>query len=241
MKVLSLEMEDTKEREMDRLIEELGEEHEYMHMDELPPATYVQYAQSCGNLPAGAIVLEDPYEQYLADLDPGEKPKVIIPAAEHADLKAVYPLINGNGYAECLLDCGSQVISMAVKHAEALGLSWDPELVIQMQSANKQVQRSRGLARNVPCVFGDITLYLQIHVMVDPVYEVLLGKPFEILTEANAKTRADGSVELTLTDPVSKRKLVVPTYDRGKRPKWMEKEPQEKEKLKQQSFQKSMI
>lgn len=238
MRVLSLEMDDTEEREVDALVEELGEEYEYMHMDDLPAATFVQYTQSCGVLPAGAIVLEDPYEQYLENLDPGEKPKVLISARESADLKAVYPLINGNGYAECLMDSGSQVISMASKQAEELGLTWDPELIIRMQSANKQVEASKGLARNVPFLFGDMTIYLQIHVMIDPAYEVLLGKPFEILTEANTKTRADGSVELTLTDPVSKRKLVVPTYDKGQVPRTLQKEvPKESE---QQSFQKSM-
>lgn len=32
------------------------------------------------------------------------------------------------------------------------------------------------------------------------------------------KTRKDGTVELTITDPNSGRKRVIPTYDRGKPP-----------------------
>lgn len=102
--------------------------------------------------------------------------------------------------------------------AEKLSLTWDPDIVINMQSANQHVEKTKGLARNVPFLFGDVALYLQVHVMAKPSYDVLLGRPFEVLTESNMKTRRDGTVELTITDPNSGRKRVIPTYDRGKRP-----------------------
>src|ERR1044071_554017 len=57
-KLMALQIDETEE--IDALVEELGQESEYMHMDDLPPATFVQYTQRCGNVPAGAIVLEDP-------------------------------------------------------------------------------------------------------------------------------------------------------------------------------------
>jgi hypothetical protein len=51
-----------------------------------------------------------------------------------------------------------------------------------MQSANSDINQSLGLSRNVPCKFGDIVLYLQIHVICAPAYDMLLGRPFDVLT-----------------------------------------------------------
>jgi len=222
---------------IDQVIEEIreGEESdmeelepvytEYMLMKDLPQVTYRQLLVKEGTLPAGAIVMKDPYEQYLEELAPGERAKTLIVARESQFLKSVYPLINGKGKAETLLDSGSQIVSISQAMAEKLSLTWDPDIIINMQSANKQIEKTRGLARNVPFLFGDMTLYLQVHVMAQPAYDVLLGKPFEVLTESNVKTRKDGSVELTITDPNSGRKLVIPTYDRGKVPDILRREP----------------
>ncbi|EPS92720.1 hypothetical protein FOMPIDRAFT_1078700, partial [Fomitopsis schrenkii] len=53
-----------------------------------------------------------------------------------------------------------------------------------MQSANGGVDRSLGLVKNVPCQIGPITLYLQIHVIQRASYDVLLGRPFDVITES---------------------------------------------------------
>ena len=214
---------------MDRAIEEIRIDapddsepnvdcSQYMLMEDLPKVTYRTLLAQEGTLNPGAIVMKDPYEQYLEGLEPGETPKTLLVAGESQFLKTVYPLINAKAKAETLLDSGSQIVSISQDMAEKLSLSWDPEVIIHMQSANKQVEKTRGLARNVPFLFGDIALYLQVHVMAKPAYDVLLGRPFEVLAESNMKTRKDGTVELTITDPNSGRKRVIPTYDRGKPP-----------------------
>ena len=90
-------------------------------------------------------------------------------------------------------------------------------------------------------------MYLQVHILAAPAYDVLLGKPFEVLTESNVKTHSDGTVELTLTDPNSKQKLVVPTYNCGCGPKFCQPEsgcseerPEEESvKKEEQDFQSS--
>ena len=196
----------------------------YMSMDDLPQVTYKQLHQVVGSLRAGAIIMQDPYEQYLSELPPGEKAKILV-ARESQALKAVFPLINGRGHAEALLDSGSQIVSMSLGMADKLGLSWDPDVIINMQSANKQVERTKGLARNVPFVFDTLTVHLQVHIMTNPAYDVLLGKPFECLTQSNVQTWKNGGVELTLTDPNTGQKLVVPTYDKGKTPQLLTREP----------------
>ena len=44
-----------------------------------------------------------------------------------------------------------------------------------MQLANREVDKTLGLARNVPILVRDITLYIQFHIVQNPAYDVLLG------------------------------------------------------------------
>jgi hypothetical protein len=55
-----------------------------------------------------------------------------------------------------------------------LGLAYDPSIVLHMQSANGTLDQSLGLSRNVPFTIGKITMYLQVHVISLPAYNVLL-------------------------------------------------------------------
>jgi hypothetical protein len=134
---------------------------------------------------------------------------------DSASLRVVYPLIQGNAQAESILDGGSQIVSMSLATAIELGLIWDPDINIFMQSANGQVEKTVGLARNVPFRFGDITVYLQVHVIRDPAYKVLLGRPFDILTASNVQNQRDGGQILTLTDPATRKRCTLPTFERG--------------------------
>jgi hypothetical protein len=65
-----------------------------------------------------------------------------------------------------------------------LGISFSPTCHLGMQSANGQTNYSLGIAQDVPFRFGEITAILQVHIMPSPAYDVLLGHPFEILTQA---------------------------------------------------------
>ncbi len=85
---------------------------------------------------------------------------------------------------EALLDSGSQIVSMAKTTATTLGITWDPGLTIGMQSAQGHVESTLGLARNVPFDFGGITLLMQVHIISKPAYSILLGRPFDALTES---------------------------------------------------------
>jgi hypothetical protein len=104
---------------------------------------------------------------------------------------------------------------MAQEVAVEMGIGWDPDVFIYMQSANGQVEQSVGLARNVAFRFEGVTLYLQVHIIRNPAYKVLLGRPFEVLTKLAASNGADGSQLLTLTDPNTQKRCVVPTFKRG--------------------------
>jgi gag-polyprotein putative aspartyl protease len=166
-------------------------------------------------LEPGCIVCLDIVLQYYSTLAEGQAPKQIYAALESVSLRAVFPLIAGKEQVECVLDTGSQIVSMALAVAERLGISWDPDVQIYMQSANKSLKKSVGLARNVPFLFGDIAVYLQVHIIDQPAYQVLLGRPFDVLTESLLKNFKDGKQSITICDPSTDRRITLPTHARG--------------------------
>ena len=197
---------------------EAAAENEQINVNALPEATYEISTEDKEGVPKGSLIINDPVLQYLSTMAPGEKPKTVIVASESQGLRAVYPLINNVGEVESLLDGGSQIVSMSKEVAVDLEIPWDPDITVQMQSANRSLEQTLGLAKNVPFLFGHITVYLQVHVMGRPAYKVLLGRPFDTITESVVKNARDGGQSLTLTDPNTGARCVMHTHERGKPP-----------------------
>jgi len=84
-----------------------------------------------------------------------------------------------------------EIIAIAEEVCIDLGLIYDPTIILNMQSANGEVNKSLGLACNIPLRIGEITLYVQIHVIHSPTYDILLGQPFDILTESVVRNFAN--------------------------------------------------
>lgn len=171
---------------------------------------------STHELEEGSIIVGDPVLQYFESLAEGETPKEItIPVAELSGLlRCLHPDIKGL-IIEAITDCGSQIVSMSEEKAIELRLKWDPSMRILMQAANKQYQQTLGLARNVPFKFRGITLYLQVHILKNAPYEVLLGRPFEMLAETIFASKRNGDVEVTITDPYTGKQTTLATHPRG--------------------------
>lgn len=205
--------EDEPELQFD-IVESSGQ----INASQLPEATYEILTEEKDGIPKGSLVVSDPVVQYLNTMAPGEKPKTVVVASESQGLRAVYPLINNVGEVESLLDGGSQIVSMSKSVAVDLEIPWDPDITVQMQSANRSLEQTLGLAKNVPFLFGHITVYLQIHIMERPAYKVLLGRPFDTITESVVKNARDGGQSLTLTDPNTGERCVMHTHERGKTP-----------------------
>ncbi|KJA15048.1 hypothetical protein HYPSUDRAFT_149621 [Hypholoma sublateritium FD-334 SS-4] len=133
-------------------------------MEDLPKVTYRMLLAQEGTMNPGAIVMKGPYEQYLEGLEPGETPKTLLVAGESQFLKTVYLLINAKAKSETLTNHvdfarhggETQFTAIFIKVGTQLptymktAVSWDPEVIIHMQSANKQVEKTCGLARNIP-------------------------------------------------------------------------------------------
>jgi len=71
-------------------------------------------------------------------------------AKESSALQSIHPLVDHQQHVEAILDPGSQIIAMAEDICFDLRLAYDPTIVLNMQSANGEVDQSLGLAHNVP-------------------------------------------------------------------------------------------
>ena len=200
---------------------------------DLPVVSYTVLCEPSKDLPKGSIVASDPVLQYLNMLPSNEQPKEIFMVDESFALRTVFPLINNKSCEESILDGGSQIVSMSKATAENLGLTWDPKVLIHMQSANGQFEKSLGLARNVPFKFGTIVVYLQVHVINEPAYKVLLGRPFDAVTRSTYRNDEKGGQTLVLKCPATDVDIEIDTFERGKSPS--------DSKTKEQDFRNSMI
>ena len=156
----------------------------------LAQATHMPTAFTAARVPlADATVIADPYEAYLREHKHGEPDMVV--AAESNVLRAILPVIDGQDRVEAILDPGCQIVAMSEEVSNALALPYDPTVRLNMVSANRGIDQSLGLARNVPFLVGDIVLYLQVHVLCAPAYDILLGRPFDVLTQSVVRNFSD--------------------------------------------------
>ncbi|KNZ78246.1 hypothetical protein J132_01224 [Termitomyces sp. J132] len=59
-------------------------------------------------------------------------------------------------------------------------------------------------------------VYLQIHVLQSPAYDILLGCPFDVLTRSMINTLSDVETTITITDPNTGQRRTIPTFPHGK-------------------------
>jgi hypothetical protein len=192
-----------------------------IRVEDLPLAMYTTMTEVSDDIPEGYLVASDPILQYLTE-NQDANPEDLIVAKSSEPLKSIFMNVNKMGQEECTLDGGSMIISMYKDVAVEKGLTWNPQFRCNMESSSNHYVMTMGLARNVRLSIGGVNAFLQIHVMENPPYKILLGRPFEVLMASIVRTRTDGSSELELTDPNTKKVAVVPTYDRGKGPEQLQ-------------------
>ncbi|KAH7904032.1 hypothetical protein BJ138DRAFT_1019702 [Hygrophoropsis aurantiaca] len=94
----------------------------------------------------GATVIPCPVEMAMRDINASEESRTVHVAKESSALRAIYPVIDNNMRVECVVDAGSQIIAMSEAVCHQLSLSYDPTIILNMQSANGEVDQSLGLA-----------------------------------------------------------------------------------------------
>ena len=166
-------------------------------------------------LPAGMYDAPPEAQSFLQSSPEDESP-VVSAKASH-DLRCLWASLNGLEPVECLLDPGCQVVAMRREIAMANHIEWDPETRIPLTSANGSTDWSLGLARDVPFQFPNVTVYLQVHVLPIASYDVLLGRPFDVVTSSHVQNYPDGQQTITLLCPNTNISTTIPTWSRGER------------------------
>ena len=167
--------------------------------------------------PPNATIIADPFETYLREHPdshhiPDSK---IVVAAESRALWAILLVINRQDKVKAILDPGCQIVAMSEEVCNALALHYDPTIRLHMMSANGGVDQSLRLVQNVPFVIGDLTVHLQVHILRNPAYNILLGWPFNVLTQSIIQNFADENQTITIINPNTRRKAIIPTIPQG--------------------------
>jgi hypothetical protein len=177
------------------------------------PAAFIKAAHEP---PVDMTIIKDPYEAFLCSrLGNAASTDDVKVTMESNSLRAILPTVADQEQVEAILDPGCQIVTMSEEVCIALGVAYDPNVCLNMVSANGGVDQSLGLAKNVPFQIGDITLYLQVHVLHQPTYDILLGRPFDVLTESVVCNYSNENQTITILDPNSSKKATVPTVKCG--------------------------
>lgn len=140
--------------------------------------------------------------------------------ARHTEkLRAIFPTIGEGIRPECVLDSGSQIVGMRKDVWMKLGNPILSDQIMHMEAANSTVSHTMGVIPNLEFNIGGIKVYMQVQVIEEAPWEVLLGRPFMVLLSAKTQDFRDGSQTITLTDPKSGRTISLPTQAREKNQK----------------------
>jgi hypothetical protein len=150
---------------------------------------------------AAAFVSVEPVSNYLHALEASDCHEGLVVAKESHALRSIVPIVDGNQAIECVLDSGCQIVGMSRAVWMALSKEYNPAHTVSMQSANGTVDRSLGIIENLSFRVGTIEIQLQVHVIEEPAYDILLGRPFDVLTESIIRNSRNEDQTITITDP----------------------------------------
>ena len=159
--------------------------------------------------PASDLWLE--YEEFIVRDDEG-----LVVARTSLPLRALDGTLNDRLRVECLLDQGAQIVAIRRDLWEALGVPVRPDLATTLEAANKSKEDTLGVVENARLKIGGIEFRLQIHVVGDAPFDILLGRPFFALASCVTRDQMSGDQSVALTDPNSGIQLMMPTRQRSR-------------------------
>lgn len=139
--------------------------------------------------------------------------------AEHSvPLRIVFPEFANGVRPECILDSGAQIIAMRKDVWKQMDLPLMCEKIMVMESANNSRNATLGVVQNVRVEFGPIALHLQVQIVDNAPFEVLLGLPFYCLANVVSEHFQNGDANITLRDPNTHVRATFPTHTRLPKP-----------------------
>src|SRR6201992_1362182 len=135
-------------------------------------------------------------------------------AAASLPLRVIFPTFAPGVEPECILDGGAQIVVMRRDIWEKLQTPITVNKAMSMESANATTTMTLGVLENHPVQLGPITVYLQIQVVNEAPFEVLLGRPFFDITSCAEVSRSGGNHEIHVKDPSTGIPYVFATQPR---------------------------
>ena len=136
-------------------------------------------------------------------------------SAEHIlPLRVIYPIFAPGVQPECILDGGAQIVVMRKDIWERVRAPITANKKMPMTSANAGTTWTIGVVENHPVKIGPVTVELQIQVVEDAPFEVLLGRPFFAVLNCSESSTSGGSHEIRIKDPNTGIPYVFPTDPR---------------------------
>ena len=135
-------------------------------------------------------------------------------AAVSLPLRVLYPTFGKGVEPECILDSGAQVCVMRRDVWEKLHFPINPDKAMNMESANATRSLTMGLVENLPMCLGPMKVYLQMQVVNNAPFEVLLGWPFFNVTSCSDISSSGGEHEICVRDPKTGYNYLFPTQPR---------------------------
>jgi hypothetical protein len=191
------------------LIKEINEREEenttqLSHM----PATFTTTA----NPQYQKAITMEPHEQHLKTVQTTQDLQEEVEVAAESNILCMNLLvINRQDQVKASLDPGCQVVAMSEEVCNVLAIAYNPDVRLSMVSANGSVNQLLGLAPNVSFLISDIMLCLQVHILHSPAYDILLGHPFNILTQSVICNFHDKNQTITIKDPNSGKSATIST------------------------------
>ncbi|KAH6901227.1 hypothetical protein BKA70DRAFT_1114129 [Coprinopsis sp. MPI-PUGE-AT-0042] len=118
-----------------------------------------------------------------------------------------------------LLDEGSQMIGMRKEIWQMLSIPVRSDHTIEIESANQSKNTSVGLLPNLKLSFGHLDFYVQVQVVENASYDLLLGLPFLVLAESVTHRYRNGDATIRLSCPNTNAVITLPTHPRTRKEK----------------------
>ena len=131
--------------------------------------------------------------------------------AKHVEELRVIDILIHRVKVLAVIDDGSQIVSIRQDIWEKIGLPIRSDRIMVMESANKTKDETMSLLQDLKINIGGYNFYLQVQVVREAPYEMLLGMPFYTLTSADHKHFENGDSRLTLLNPNTGEKITIPT------------------------------
>ena len=177
---------------------------------------YFKEAVSSKKVSANVVEEEDSIAAYLSAFSASdfERDDDIPTAAASLPLRVIHPEFAPGFHPESILDSGAQACIIRSDVWERLNVPLSTDKVMKMEAANSETTFTIGVVEDYPIRLGKVVIKLQLQVVKDAPFQVLLGRPFFDVTSSSEVSERGGHHTLLINNPNVGGRFKVVTHPR---------------------------